>query len=62
MPGDYAAIAPGGQAPRYTLKVLQNDNARNCHSEQSEESALAENKKQIPRPEPAPGEVEEASE
>jgi hypothetical protein len=29
---------------------LQNDNAKNCHSEHSEESAFESNEKQIPQP------------
>jgi hypothetical protein len=48
---------------QHTAKsVLRNGNAKNCHSEHSEESAFESNKKQIPQPEPAPSEVEGASE
>jgi len=42
--------------------VFFDHSAKNCHSERSEESAVELNKKQIPRPEPAPSEVEGASE
>jgi hypothetical protein len=42
--------------------VLQNGNAKNCHSEHGEESAFETNKKQIPPPEPAPSTAEGASE